>query len=74
MRPVMFCLVLSYGVDENELLYKNLIAQEEADATATIVLVLRFILDSYDFLEEHLNRYSQQLSENRQKLEFLYRF
>ena len=70
----MFCLVLSYGVDENELLYKNLIAQEEADATATIVLVLRFILDSYDFLEEHLNRYSQQLSENRQKLEFLYRF
>lgn len=44
----------------------------EADAMATIALVPRFMLNSYDFLEEHPNRYARQLFKNRQKLEFLY--
>lgn len=44
----------------------------EADALATIALVPRFALSSYDFLEEHPNRYARQLFRNRQKLEFLY--
>ena len=44
----------------------------EADAMATIALVPKFMLDSYDFLEEHPNRYARQLFKNRQKLEFLY--
>ena len=44
----------------------------EADAMATIALVPRYMLNSYDFLEEHPNRYARQLFKNRQKLEFLY--
>lgn len=44
----------------------------EADAIATIALVPRFMLASYDFLEEHPNRYARQIFRNRQKLEFLY--
>jgi Zn-dependent peptidase ImmA (M78 family) len=44
----------------------------EADAMATIALVPKFMLNSYDFLEEHPNRFARQLFRNRQKLEFLY--
>jgi Zn-dependent peptidase ImmA (M78 family) len=47
-------------------------AEFEADALATIALVPRFALNSYDFLEEHPNRYARKLFKNRQKLEFLY--
>ncbi len=51
---------------------KVMIAEFEADALATIALVPKLALDSYDFLEEHPNRYARQLFKNRQKLEFLY--
>lgn len=44
----------------------------EAEAMATVALIPKFALDSYDFLEDHPNRYARKLFENRQKLEFLY--
>lgn len=47
-------------------------AEIEAEAMATVALVPRYMLNSYDFLEDHPNRYARQLFKNRQKLEFLY--
>ena len=44
----------------------------EADAMATIALVPRYMLNSYEFLEDHPVKFARELFRNRQKLEFLY--
>ncbi|MCD9188293.1 MAG: ImmA/IrrE family metallo-endopeptidase [Pyrinomonadaceae bacterium] len=44
----------------------------EADALAVIALLPRKSLKSFDFLEEHPNRFARKLYQDRQKLEFLY--
>lgn len=44
----------------------------EADAIATIALVPKHGLDSYDFLEEHPNKFARRIYEDRKKVEFLY--
>lgn len=50
----------------------NTKAEFEADTLATIALVPNFALRSYEFLDEHPNRYAKQLFRNRQKIQFLY--
>lgn len=47
-------------------------AEFEADALATIALVPRPMLRTFDFLDEHPNRYAKKLFRDRQKLYFLY--
>lgn len=44
----------------------------EADALATIALVPKFALYSYDFLEDHPNKFAHKVFEDRKKLDFLY--
>jgi hypothetical protein len=44
----------------------------EADAIATIALVPKHGLSSYDFLEEHPNKFARKVFEDRKKVEFLY--
>lgn len=44
----------------------------EADAFATVCLCPKFAVASYDFLEEHPNKFAAKVFKNRQKLEFLY--
>jgi len=44
----------------------------EADAFSTVCICPKYALGSYDFLEEHPNKFARKLFINRQKLEFLY--
>lgn len=44
----------------------------EADALATVALLPLDALQTFDFLEEHPNRYARKLYRDRQKLNFLY--
>jgi Zn-dependent peptidase ImmA (M78 family) len=44
----------------------------EADALALIALLPISSLSSFDFLEEHPNRYARKLYKDRQRLNFLY--
>lgn len=46
--------------------------EAEANAFATIALIPRPALDSYDWLEENPSRFAQQLWRDRQRLLFLY--
>ena len=46
--------------------------EAEADAFALVALIPLDKIDSFDFLEEHPNRYARKLFEDRKKLKFLY--
>lgn len=64
-----------YGHAPNQVFFHGLTSDKEefeADGFATVCLVPKAALESYDFLEDHPNRFARQLFKNRQKLEFLY--
>lgn len=61
--------------DRASAFYFNLLDDKnefEADALALIALIPVSSLRSFDFLEEHPNRYARKLYKDRQRLYFLY--
>lgn len=64
-----------YGHSPNQVFFYNLANTKdefEADAFSTVCLVPKLALQSYEFLEEHPNKFARKIFKNRRKLEFLY--
>lgn len=64
-----------YGHAPNQVFFHGLVNDKEeieADAFATVCLCPKFALKTYEFLEEHPNKFAARIYRNRQKLDFLY--
>lgn len=64
-----------YGKMPNQVFFQGLNDSKdefEADGFATVCLVPKFALSSYDFLEDHPNKFARRIYEDRKKLKFLY--
>ena len=65
------------GTDAASAFYFGLLESKnefEADALALIALIPIEALESFDFLDDHPNRYARKLYKDRQRLNFLYGF